>query len=87
MGRAPEPEMMQEILQSAAAVPGVHEVVEVRGHYVGTFVHVELTARVDGRLSTIDSHAVAEAVRAAVEAHAMIDRAFVHIEPAGEKSA
>ncbi|MBI4580997.1 MAG: cation transporter [Planctomycetes bacterium] len=82
MGKAPEPDMMEEIRQVAKAVAGVREIGDVRGHYVGTFVHIELTARVDGRLSTSDSHDVAEAVRRAVEAHAMVDRAFIHIEPA-----
>lgn len=82
MGKAPDPEMMDEIQQVAASVAGVREIDDVRGHYVGTFVHVELTARVDGDLDTSRSHDVAEAVREAVESHAMIDRVFVHIEPA-----
>ena len=82
MGKAPEPQMLDEIKQAAAAVSDVRSVTDVRGHYVGTFVHVELTAGVDGELPTAKSHAVAEQVRQAVESHTMVDRAFVHIEPA-----
>jgi cation diffusion facilitator family transporter len=82
MGRAPEPELLARIRSAAEGVDGVMEVDEVRGHYVGTFVHVELTARVDGALSTAESHDVCESARAAVEAIPGVDRAFVHISPA-----
>ncbi len=81
MGRAPGPRMLNRIRTTADNVPGVCEVDNVLAHYVGTFVHVEFTARVDGSLSTTQSHDVAEAARAAVEAIGMVDRAFVHIEP------
>ena len=54
----------------------------VKGHYVGTFVHIQLTASVDGTLSTTESHEVCEATRAAVETISMVDSAFVHIWPA-----
>jgi cation diffusion facilitator family transporter len=82
MGRSPEPELLASIRSAAEGVDGVVAVGEVKGHYVGTFVHVELIARVDGALSTADSHDVCESTRAAVEAIAGVDRAFVHISPA-----
>jgi len=85
MGKAPEPELMQEIQSAAERVPHVREVAEARGHYLGTFVHVELTARVDGELTTTQSHEVAEEVREAVESLGMVDRAFVHIEPSRDE--
>jgi cation diffusion facilitator family transporter len=81
MGKAPDEKLMTQIRTAAERVPSVHEVDHVKGHFVGTFVHVELTARVDGLLSVADSHEVAEAVRASVEAIDIVDRAFVHIEP------
>jgi cation diffusion facilitator family transporter len=86
MGKAPEPEMMQDIRSAAGRVPHVREIADARGHYVGTFVHVELTARVDGDLTTTESHDVAEEVRESVENLAMVDRAFVHIEPVEVRS-
>lgn len=82
MGRAPEGALLDQIRAAAEGVPRVQRIDNITGHYVGTFVHVELTAYVDGRQSTTDSHAVAEAVRSAVETVANVDRAFVHIEPA-----
>jgi cation diffusion facilitator family transporter len=81
MGRAPEAELLARVRAAAAAVPHVQSVADIRGHYVGTFVHVELTAAVDGALSTTQSHDVSEAVRSAVESLPAIDRAFVHISP------
>lgn len=84
MGKAPDQSLLEQIRAAAEHVPGVHEVDQVKGHYVGTFVHVELTARVDGLLPTTDSHDVAEATRCSVEAIDNVDRAFVHIEPASK---
>lgn len=84
MGKAPEPEVVDDIRRAAETVPRAIEIDDLRAHYVGTFIHVELTTRVDGALSTHDSHEVAEAVRAAVEKLSMVDRAFVHIEPMRE---
>lgn len=81
MGKAPDTQTQARIRAAAEGVPGVREVDDVLAHYVGTFVHVELTARVDGALSTRDSHDVAEATRKAVEGIGTVDRAFVHIEP------
>lgn len=81
MGRAPERALLDQIRIAAEGVPRVQRLDNLTGHYVGTFVHVELTVYVDGGQSTTDSHEVAEAVRSAVEAIANVDRAFVHLEP------
>ena len=83
MGRSPDRELLDRIQTAAAQVDEVQAVDDIKGHYVGTFVHVELTARVDGTLSTSDSHIVSEAVRAAVESISTVDRAFVHMSPVG----
>lgn len=81
MGKAPDADLLRDIRRSAESVPGIVEVDAIKAHYVGTFVHVELTVRVDGALPTVESHALAEDARYAVELLPMIDRAFVHIEP------
>ncbi|NLX20865.1 MAG: cation transporter [Phycisphaerae bacterium] len=82
MGRAPDSALLADIRRAAEAVAGIREIDEIRAHYVGTFVQVELTARVDGQLSTTESHLLAEAARDAVEMLPLVNRAFVHIEPA-----
>ena len=81
MGRAPDDELLARIRDAAETIPGVHGIEDAKGHYVGTFIHVELTVRVDGALSTAASHDLAEGVRGAVEAVEAVDRAFVHVEP------
>jgi cation diffusion facilitator family transporter len=81
MGKSPDQELLERISTAAEGVAGVHEVRQVKGHYVGTFVHVELTVCVDGTLSTTESHRVCEATRAAIETINTVDRAFVHISP------
>ena len=86
MGRSPDRQLLARIQAAAAQVDKVQAVDNIKGHYVGTFVHVELTARVDGTLSTSDSHDVCEAVRSAVAAIAAVDRAFVHMSPAASES-
>ena len=81
MGRAPDADLLGRIRTAAEQVPGVYRAEQITGHYVGTFVHVEVTVVVDGRMSTVDSHEIAEATRAAVEGLESVDRAFVHIAP------
>lgn len=81
MGKAPDAAMIGDIRAAAEQVGGVEAVRSIKGHYVGTFVHVELTAHVDGSTSTEESHEISEAVRARVESVTGVDRAFVHIEP------
>lgn len=82
MGRSPNRELLERVRTAAESIDGVQGVGAIKGHYVGTFVHVELTARVDGSLSTVESHDLSEAARIAVEAIETVDRAFVHISPA-----
>jgi cation diffusion facilitator family transporter len=81
MGRSPDPGLLERIRQAAENVAGVEGVSDIKAHYVGTMIHVELAAIVDGSLSTTDSHEVCEATRAAVEAIDAVDRAFVHMAP------
>ncbi len=81
MGKAPEPKISEEIMRVARQVERVIEVDDIRAHYVGIYIHVELTARVWGDLPTSVSHEIAEDVREAVEQLPEVGRAFVHIEP------
>lgn len=82
MGKAPDHRLCERIRAAAENVRHVQQVDDLKAHYVGTRVHVELTTRVDGGLSTVESHDIAEEVREAVESIHEVDRAFVHVEPA-----
>ncbi len=81
MGVVPDASLLMEIDRHAASIPNVQAVHDIRAHYVGHFVHVELDVLIDGDLTTHDSHHIAEAVRSHVETIPAIDRAFVHVEP------
>jgi len=81
MGCVPDKELLEAIRQQAADVNKVYDVRDIRAHYVGNFVHVEVEVMLDGELATYESHDVAEAVRRQIEALPAIDRAFVHVEP------
>jgi len=81
MGKSPARELLDGIRGAALAVPGVRGVHDLRAHYVGHRVHVELHVEVDEELPTRQSHDVGGAVRHAVERMEAIDRAFVHVDP------
>lgn len=81
MGKAPDAELCNRIRLAADGVSAVKEIDDLRAHYVGTQIHVELTARVPSVLSTAESHDIAEEVREAVESIPAVQRAFIHIEP------
>jgi cation diffusion facilitator family transporter len=81
MGKSPAGELLDTIRARALGVPGVRGVHDVRAHYVGHRVHVELHVEVDEELRTRQSHDVGSVVRHAVENLAAIDRAFVHVDP------
>jgi len=81
MGKAPESELMEGIKRAALAVGGVQSLNDVRAHYVGNFIHVEIHIEVDKNLSTFDSHAIGENAAKAIERLEAIEKAFIHIDP------
>ena len=83
MGSTPSEELRQEIRARAAQIERVRDVRDLRAHYVGSFIHVELKVLIDGQLTTRDSHDIAERAQREVEDLPAIDRAFIHVEPVG----
>ncbi|MGH7551067.1 MAG: cation diffusion facilitator family transporter [Gemmatimonadota bacterium] len=81
MGASPDPRLLSEIREGAVDVGGVKGVHDVRAHYVGHHVHVELHVEVDEEMRTRQSHDIGGAVRHAIERLPEIDRAFVHVDP------
>jgi cation diffusion facilitator family transporter len=78
-----EPEMVKALERHAASVPGVKTVHDIRARWIGREVRMELHVGVDGELSVIEGHRIAEKVR-----HALLHRfprlsdVTVHIDPA-----
>lgn len=81
MGHAPSPEMVKDIRKRARNIAGVKGTNDIRAHYVGNFIHVEVHIEVDEDMVTKDSHDVGKAVERNLESISAIDKAFVHIDP------
>ncbi len=81
MGRQPEAEIMDEIKKKANSVAGVLGIHDVRAHYVGNYIHVEIHISLDQRLTMIEAHDIGKNVRQEVESLESIHKAFVHIDP------
>lgn len=82
MGARPPRELLTKIKETATSVNGVKAIMDVRAHYVGTYVHVAMRVAVKKNISTIASHKIAEEVGHKVEHLDTVDKAFIHIEPA-----
>ncbi len=77
-----EPEMLAKIRETAAAVPGIAEVGEIRARWLGHRVHAEVTVSVGADLTVSQAHALAEAVEHALkESHPVISGASIHTHP------
>ncbi|HHL40242.1 MAG TPA: cation transporter [Deltaproteobacteria bacterium] len=81
MGKSPPRGMLEAIEHEARSVDGVRDVGDVKAHYVGNFIHVEIPVKVDKDLSTLDSHEIGKRVEEAVDRIEAIEKAFIHIDP------
>ncbi|KKO20339.1 MAG: cation diffusion facilitator family transporter [Candidatus Brocadia sp.] len=81
MGKQPEDSIMEEIKKKAAAVSGVIGIHDVRAHYVGHYIHVEIHISVDHALTLTQAHNLGKNVQRTVESIESIHKAFVHIDP------
>lgn len=81
MGRQPEAYIMEEIKKKAHAVAGVIGIHDVRAHYVGNYIHVEIHISLDQGSTLTKAHDIGKDVQRAVEALESIHKAFVHIDP------
>jgi cation diffusion facilitator family transporter len=79
-GRAPPFEVCEEIRKRAMGVPHVLGVHNLRGHYVGNKLHVEVHIEVPGELSLKEAHDVAHEVKRRIEEMPEVEVAFVHVD-------
>ena len=83
IGRAAEPELLEEIQAAASSVDGVLSVHAIVADYVGPELRVDMHVEVNGDLPFRAAHDISDAVQKAVEALDEVDLAFVHMEPTG----
>ncbi|MCF6159524.1 MAG: cation transporter [wastewater metagenome] len=81
MGKQPELNIMEEIKRKATTVSGVVGVHDVRAHYVGNYIHVEIHISLDKYLTLVQAHEIGKNVQREVESIESIHKAFVHIDP------
>jgi cation diffusion facilitator family transporter len=83
IGAAASPELVEEVIDTVSAVPGVADVHRVIIEYVGPQVRADIHINMPGHSSLDEVHQVHDAVQHAVEALEDVDHAFVHVEPVG----
>jgi len=82
-GKAPSFEICEEIKRRAMSVPNVLGIHDLRAHYVGSRLHVELHVEVPPDLSLKEAHDVSEEVKRKIEEIPEVDRVFVHVDIRG----
>ena len=81
MGEAPKKEFLEKIKDAASNIEGVKGIHQVKAHYVGTLVEVEVHIMVDRDLTVYRAHAIGKKVEKKVEMLKDVEKAFVHIDP------
>ena len=79
-----DPEVVDEIERTAAAVPGVQAARDVRVRWLGHKLQTELHVTVDEDLPTRESHRIIEEVRHALfHAQPRLATVNIHVDPCG----
>lgn len=81
IGAAPSEEIMEKVKKIALGVREVKGINDVRAHYVGVLVQVEVHIEVNRKTTVYRAHTIGKEVQTLLEELEDIDRAFVHIDP------
>jgi cation diffusion facilitator family transporter len=81
MGHAPPRDDVAKIKKAVLKINGIKGINDVRAHYVGNYIHIEIHIEVDKDLSTQASHDLGKEVQYIVERFSFVDKAFIHIDP------
>lgn len=80
MGEAPSAEVLGRLRAAAAAAAGVLAVRELRAHFVGSVLHVEVVVLIAAGSSARQGHDIALDVQRALERDALVGEVFVHVD-------
>jgi cation diffusion facilitator family transporter len=83
MGKIPPQEIVNRLKTLALGVDGVLDLNEVKAHYLGNFIQIEIHIEVDQNQTTARSHDIAAHVKEKLESEPAVDFAFVHVDPVG----
>ena len=81
MGKVPGDDIMSRLKKMALSIDGVKNLNDVRAHFLGTFIQVEIHIEVDKKLKTAKSHEIAKKVQHLLQEDEIVDYAFVHVDP------
>ncbi|ASJ11453.1 cation diffusion facilitator family transporter [Thermococcus thioreducens] len=82
-GQAPPFEVCERIKETALSIPNVLGVHDLRAHYVGSKLHVELHIEVPPELTLKEAHDISEEVKKRIEEIPEVEVAFVHVDIKG----
>ncbi|WP_042699123.1 cation diffusion facilitator family transporter [Thermococcus sp. PK] len=82
-GTSPPFELCEKIKETALSVEGVVGVHDLRAHYVGPKLHVELHIEVPPHLTLKEAHDISEEVKRRIEDLDEVEAAFVHVDIKG----
>jgi cation diffusion facilitator family transporter len=82
-GTSPPFELCEKIKETALSVEGVVGVHDLRAHYVGPKLHVELHIEVPSHLTLKEAHDISEEVKRKIEDLDEVEAAFVHVDIKG----
>jgi len=80
LGQAPSEEIMKKIIATAKSIKHVNGVHDIRAHYVGVYVHLELHVEVDVKTTLQMAHDIEKATQRALEKEDFIEKAFIHVD-------
>jgi divalent metal cation (Fe/Co/Zn/Cd) transporter len=81
MGKVPPHDVLEQLKEIALSVEGVIDLNEVKAHYIGNIIQVEIHIEVNKSITTEESHAIAKRVEGALEKEEIVNFAFVHVDP------
>lgn len=84
IGEAPDEAFINKVKAFSLRVPGVMGLNDVRAHFVGSYVHVEVHIEVDPNLKVGQAHDIGERVRQELLSIQDVDTVFVHIDVMGD---
>lgn len=81
MHKAADENLIVEIASRALKINGVKGLNDLRSHYVGDKIHVEIHIEVNKTTTTQESHDIGKQVQFALEELPEVQKAFIHIDP------
>ncbi len=81
VGKTPSKKLIEKIKSKALSIPSVQGLNEVKAHYIGNYVQVEVHIELDKNLPLIKAHDIGKKVEREVESLEEVTNCFVHIDP------